>query len=98
MPAKVTGDSLVIHEFTYSLFIGLCSVTSNMTGYSHSYHSIKLMIIHCGAPQRDVLSDVLIECIDGILSGDSYFLFHALPVFFIKYCHKLCIQRQIVVR
>ena len=29
---------------------------------------------------------------------DSYFLFHALPVFFIKYCHKLCIQRQMVVR
>ena len=54
MAAKVTGDSLLIHGFTYSLFIGLCSVTSNMTGYSHSYHSIKL--IHCGAPQRDVLS------------------------------------------
>ena len=62
---KVTGDSLLIHESafhesafhesTYSLFIGLCSVTSNTTGYSHSYHSIKLT--HCGAPQRDVLSD-----------------------------------------
>ena len=25
-------------------------------------------------------------------------LFHALPVFFIEYCHKLCIQRQMVVR
>ena len=24
---KVTGDSLLIHEFAYSLFIGLCSVT-----------------------------------------------------------------------
>ena len=55
---KVTGDSLLIHEFAYSLFIGLCSVTSNMTGYSHSYHSIKL--IHCGAPQRDVLSDQMV--------------------------------------
>ena len=33
MPAKVTDDSLLIHEFTCSLFIGLCSVTSNMTGY-----------------------------------------------------------------
>ena len=30
--------------------------------------------------------------------GDSYFLFHALLVFFIEYCHKLCIQRQMVVR
>ena len=31
--------------------------------------------------------------------GDSYFLFHALPVFFVEYCHhKLCIQRQMVVR
>ena len=30
------------------------------------------------------------------MSGDSKFLFHALPVFFIKYCHKLCIQRQMV--
>ena len=58
MPAKVTGGSLLIHEFTYSLFIGLSWVTSNMTGYSHSYHSIKL--IHCGAPQRDVLSDKMV--------------------------------------
>ena len=55
---KVTGDSLLIHEFAYSLFIGLCSVTSNMTSYFHSYHSIKL--IHCGAPQRDVLSDKIV--------------------------------------
>ena len=55
---KVTGDSLLIHEFAYSLFIGLCSVTSNMTGYSHSHHSIKLL--QCGAPQRDVLSDKMV--------------------------------------
>ena len=60
MPAKVTGDSLLIHELAYSLFIGLCSVTSNMTGYSHLYHLIKL--IHYGAPQRDVLN---------VLSGES---------------------------
>ena len=58
MPGKVTGDSLLIHELTYSSFIGLCSVTSNMTGYSHSYHSINL--IHCGAPQRDVLSGKMV--------------------------------------
>ena len=55
---KVTGDSLLIHEFAYSLFIGLCSVTSNVTGYSYSYHSIKR--IHYGAPQRDVLSDKMV--------------------------------------
>ena len=55
---KVTGGSLLIHAFAYSLFIGLCLVTSNMTGYSHSYHSIKL--IHCGAPQRDVLNDKVV--------------------------------------
>ena len=71
--------------FTYSLFIGLCLVTSDMTSYSHSYHLIKL--IHCSAPQRDVMSDK-----NGVLSGDSYYLFHALPVFFIEYCHKLRIQ------
>ena len=53
MPAKVTGDSLLIHKFTYSLFIGLCSVTSDRL-----LHSIKL--IHCGAPQRDVLSDKMV--------------------------------------
>ena len=52
------GDSLLIHEFAYSLFIGLCSVTSNMTGYSYLYHSIKL--IHWGAPQTDVLSDKMV--------------------------------------
>ena len=34
----VKGDSLLIHEFTYSLFNSLCSVTSDMSGYSHSYH------------------------------------------------------------
>ena len=55
---QVTGDSLLIHEFAYSLFIGLCSVTTNMTGYSHSYHWIKL--IYCGASQRDVLSDKMV--------------------------------------
>ena len=55
---KVAGDSLLIHAFGYSLFIGLCSVTFNMTGYSHLYHSIKL--IHCSAPQRDVLSDKMV--------------------------------------
>ena len=55
---KVTGDSLLIHEFAYSLFISLCSVTSNMIGHSHSYHSIKL--IHCRVPQRDVLSDKMV--------------------------------------
>ena len=58
MPAKATGDSLLIHEFTYSLFIGLSLVTSNMTGYSHSYHSIKL--IHSGASKKDVLSDKMV--------------------------------------
>ena len=52
------GDSLLIHKFTYSLFIGLCLVTSNMTRYAHSYHSLKL--IYCGAPQRDVLSDKMV--------------------------------------
>ena len=30
--------------------------------------------------------------------GDSYFVLYALPVFFIKCCHKLCIQRQMVVQ
>ena len=54
----MTGDGLLIHAFTHSLFIGLCSVTSKMTDYSHSYHWIKL--IHCGAPQRDVLSNKIV--------------------------------------
>ena len=71
---KVTRDSLLIHVFAYSLFIGLCSVTSNMTGFSHSYHSMKL--IHCGAPQIDVLSDKM------VLSVVTHSLeFNALPVF-----------------
>ena len=64
MPAKVTGDSLLIHDI-YILIIdwslGLCSVTSGMTGYSRSYYSIKL--IHCSAPQRDVLNDKMVFCI-----------------------------------
>ena len=55
---KVRCDSLLIHELSCSLSITLCSVTSNMTGYSHSYHSIKL--IRYGAPQRDVLSDKMV--------------------------------------
>ena len=52
---KVAGDSLLIHAFAYSLLVGVYLVISDMTGYSHSCHSIKL--IHCDAPQRDVLSD-----------------------------------------
>ena len=53
---KVTGDSLLIHAFAYSLFIGLVSVTSNMTGWLLSFVSFD-KLIHCGAPQRDALSD-----------------------------------------
>ena len=55
---KVTGDSLLIHEFPYSLFIRLCSVASNMAGNSHTYHLIKL--IYCDTPQRDVSSDKMV--------------------------------------
>ena len=28
--------------------------------------------------------------------SQSYFLFHALLLFFMKYCHKLCIQRMVI--
>ena len=63
------SDSLLINEFTYSLFIDLCSVTSNITGYSHSYHSIKF--IHCGAPQRDILSDKMVFC---VVTHSFYFM------------------------
>ena len=31
---KVAGSSLLIHAFGYSLFVGVYSVISNMTGYS----------------------------------------------------------------
>ena len=58
MILKVTDDGLLTDAFACSLFIGLCPVTSNMTGYSHLHHSIKL--IHCGVPQRDVLSDKIV--------------------------------------
>ena len=51
-------DSLLIHECICSLFIFCCLVTSNMTGYYHSYHSIKL--IYFGAPQGNVLSDKIV--------------------------------------
>ena len=49
----------------------------------------EIKLIHCSAPQTDVLSDKM------VLRVVTQFLFHALPVFFIKYCYKLCIQRQI---
>ena len=52
---KFTSSSLLIHAFAYSLFVGVYSVISNMTRHSHSCHLIKL--IHCRAPERDVLSD-----------------------------------------
>ena len=55
---KVAGDSMLIYAFAYSLFVGVYLVISNMTGYSHSCHWIKLT--HCGAPQRDVLSDRMV--------------------------------------
>ena len=63
---KFTDNSLLILAFSYSLFIGLRSVTS---GYSDSYHSIKL--IPCGVPQIGVLSDkifiVFILCFASLL-------------------------------
>ena len=40
------------------LFVGVYSVNPYMTGQSHWFHAIKL--IHCGAPQRDVLSDNMV--------------------------------------
>ena len=55
---KVTGSSFLIHAFACSLFIGLCSVTSNMIGHFHSHHAI--ILIHCGAPLRDVLSNKMV--------------------------------------
>ena len=56
---KVTGDSLLIHAFAYHLlYVGVYLFNSNTTGHSHSFHAIKL--IHCGAPQRDVLSDKIV--------------------------------------
>ena len=36
----------------YTLFVGIYSVIYNMTGYSHSCYSVKL--IHWGGPERDV--------------------------------------------
>ena len=48
------GDSLLIYDI-YILIIHWSLASSDMTGYSHLYHSIKL--IHYSAPQRDVLSD-----------------------------------------
>ena len=55
---KVAGDSLLIRAFAYSLFVHVHSVIYHMTGFSHSCYSIKL--IHCGAPQSDVLSDKMV--------------------------------------
>ena len=40
-----------------------------MTGYSHSYHLIKL--IHWGAPQRDVLSDKMVL---SVVTHSFYFM------------------------
>ena len=42
----------------YSWWQQLHSGISNMTGYSHSCYSIKL--IHWGEPERDVLSDKMV--------------------------------------
>ena len=51
MLAKATGDSLLIHDIYIYSFIGFCS-TSDMTGYSHSYHSIKLITFSFAALSR----------------------------------------------
>ena len=55
---KVAESSLLIHAFAYSLFVDVYSVISDMTGYSHSCHSIKF--VHCGVPERDVLSNKIV--------------------------------------
>ena len=65
---KATGDSLLIHEFAYSIFLGLCSVTSNMTGYSHS-----IKLIHCGASQKDVLCDKMVLL---VVTHSFYFMLY----------------------
>ena len=87
MPAKFTGDSLLIREFTYSLFIGFCLVTSDMTGYSHS-----IKLIHCGAPQRNILNDKMMFWVVihsfYVMLCQSYLLGTVISFF---------IQRQIVV-
>ena len=88
---KVTGDSLLIHAFACSLFIGLCLVTSDMTGYSHPYHSIKL--IHCGAPQRDVLSDKMVF---SVVTHSFYFMLCWSSL--LSTVISFVIQRQMVVR
>ena len=41
---KVAGSSLLIHAFAYSLFVGIYSIISNMTGHYHSCHSIRFII------------------------------------------------------
>ena len=69
-PIKVGGSSMLIHAFAYSLFVGIYLFISNMTGYSLSCHSIK--IIYWGTPERDVLSDNMVL----IVSGDSYFFIY----------------------
>ena len=58
MPLRSRVTVWLFHEFAYLLLTGLCSVTSDMTDYSHSYQSIKL--VHCGVLQRDVLSDKMV--------------------------------------
>ena len=50
--------------------------------------SVDRDLIHSVVPQRDVLSDKMVLCM----------VTHPLPVFFVKYCHKLCIQRQMAVQ
>ena len=55
---EVEGSSFLINAFAYSLFVDIYSVIPSMTGYSHSRHLMKLF--HCGASERDLLSDIMV--------------------------------------
>ena len=87
--------------FTCSLFICLCSFTSNMTGYSHSYHLIKL--IHCSAPQRDILRDRMVFWVvthslyfianfelNKAILWEGWLLKHIITLFFLCRGHGVC--------
>ena len=56
---SVAGDSLLIHACadTYYSLVSV-ALSPNVTSYPHSCHLIKL--IHCGTPQKDVLSDKMV--------------------------------------
>ena len=81
--------NLVLFILGVWLYVFAYSV-SPLLGWSEYIHTPSYLV--CFPVYEKIVSYIVLGIVTLVI------LFHALPVFFIKYCYKLCIRRQMVVR